>query len=71
MMCIRRMQKTRLKVHFRALKDFTVFLGQSSDTATPSDLRAYRLDKADAKVTPSTFNARITAQVHLLDDLRA
>jgi site-specific recombinase XerD len=60
-MRIRGMAETSQKAHIRALKDFTAFLGRSPDTATPDDLRAYQLHMADAKVTPPTFNARITA----------
>ena len=60
-MRIRGMQETSQKAHIRALKDFTTFLGRSPDTAEPDDLRAYQLHMADTNVTPSTFNARITA----------
>ena len=60
-MRIRGMGDKAQKAHIRALKDFTAFLGRSPDTATPDDLRAYQLHMADAKVTPPTFNARITA----------
>ena len=60
-MRIRGMGDKSLKAHIRALKDFTVFLGRSPDTAVPDDLRAYQLHMADTGVTPSTFNARIVA----------
>jgi integrase/recombinase XerD len=60
-MRIRGMQEASQKAHIRALKDFTTFLGRSPDTAEPDDLRAYQLHMADTNVTPSTFNARITA----------
>lgn len=60
-MRIRGMGDKSQKAHIRALKDFTVFLGRSPDTAVPDDLRAYQLHMADTGVTPSTFNARIVA----------
>jgi len=49
------------KSHIRAIKDFAAFLGRSTDTATPEDLRAYQLHMTDTGVTPSTFNVRIVA----------
>jgi site-specific recombinase XerD len=49
------------KAHIRAIKDFALFLGRSPDTATSEDLRAYQLHMAKTKVTPPTFNVRITA----------
>ena len=60
-MRIRGMGVKSQQAHIRALKDFTAFLGRSPDSATPDDLRAYQLHMADTKVTPPTFNARITA----------
>lgn len=60
-MRIRGMQETSQKAHIRALKDFTAFLGRSPDTATPEELRAYQLHMTDSDVTPSVYNARITA----------
>ena len=55
------MQETSQKAHIRALKDFTAFLGRSPDTASPEELRAYQLHMTDSDVTPSVYNARITA----------
>lgn len=60
-MRIRGLAETSQKAHIRALKDFTAFLGRSPDTATPDDLRAYQLHMTDSEVTPSVYNARITA----------
>jgi site-specific recombinase XerD len=60
-MRIRGMAETSQKAHIRALKDFTAFLGRSPDTATPDELRAYQLHMTDAEITPSVYNARITA----------
>ncbi len=60
-MRIRGMAETSQKAHVRALKDFTAFLGRSPDTATPDELRAYQLHMTDSEVTPSVYNARITA----------
>ncbi|MGB7241446.1 MAG: tyrosine-type recombinase/integrase [Sulfitobacter sp.] len=60
-MRIRGMAETSQTAHIRALKDFTAFLRRSPDTATPDDLRAYQLHMTDSEVTPSVYNARITA----------
>jgi integrase/recombinase XerD len=60
-MRIRGMQETSQKAHIRALKDFTAFLGRSPDTASPEEFRAYQLHMTDSDVTPSVYNARITA----------
>ncbi|WP_282048387.1 tyrosine-type recombinase/integrase [Sulfitobacter mediterraneus] len=60
-MRIRGMAETSQRAHIRALKDFTAFLGRSPDTATPDELRAYQLHMTDNEVTPSVYNARITA----------
>lgn len=49
------------QAHIRAIKDFASFLGHSPDTATPEELRAYQLHMTDTEVTPSVYNARITA----------
>jgi len=49
------------KAHIRAIKHFAGFLKRSPDTATPDDLRAYRLHMTDREVTPPTYNARIMA----------
>ena len=49
------------QAHIRALKDFAAFLGHAPDTATPEELRAYQLHMTDAEVSPSVYNARITA----------
>lgn len=60
-MRIRGMAETSQKAHIRALKDFTAFLGRAPDSATPDELRAYQLHMTDSEVTPSVYNARITA----------
>ena len=60
-MRIRGMAETSQKAHIRALKDFTAFLGRAPDAATPDELRAYQLHMTDTEVTPSVYNARITA----------
>ncbi len=49
------------QARIRAIKDFAAFLGRSPDTATTEELRAYQLHMTDNGVTPSVYNARITA----------
>lgn len=60
-MRIRGLCEALQRAHIRALKDFTAFLGRSPHTATPEELRAYQLHMSDTEVTPSVYNARITA----------
>ena len=60
-MRIRGMAETSQKAHIRAVKDFAGFLGRSPDTATTEELRSYQLHMTDTGVTPSVYNARITA----------
>jgi hypothetical protein len=58
--------------HIRAVKDFASFLGHPPDTASREELRADQLHLTDAEVTPSAYNARITAlRFFFFDDLRA
>ncbi|MFV1599200.1 MULTISPECIES: tyrosine-type recombinase/integrase, partial [unclassified Phaeobacter] len=60
-MRIRGMAGKSQQAHIRALKNFTAFLGRSPDSASPDELRAYQLHMTDTDVTPSVYNARITA----------
>ena len=60
-MRIKGLGESAQKAHIRAVRYLAEFLGRSPDTATEEDLRAYQLHMADSKVTPPTFNARITA----------
>lgn len=60
-MRIRGLGEKSQQAHIRAIKDFAGFLGHSPDTATPEELRAYQLHMTDTEVTPSVYNARITA----------
>jgi site-specific recombinase XerD len=49
------------QAHIRAIRDLAGFLVHSPDTATPEDLPAYQLHMTDTEVSPSVYNARITA----------
>ena len=40
--------------YLRAVRQFTVFLGRSPDTATVEDLRRYQLHLVDRGVSPTT-----------------
>jgi hypothetical protein len=42
------------------VRDFTVFLSRSPDTATVEDLRRYQLHLVDHGVSPISLNAAIT-----------
>ncbi len=47
-------------MYLRGMRNFTRFLGRSPDTATPEDLRAFRLDMKERGVGAPTFNSRLT-----------
>jgi site-specific recombinase XerD len=47
--------------YIRAVKNLTIFLGRSPDTATAEDLRAFQLHMTETGVRPPTINATVTA----------
>jgi site-specific recombinase XerD len=47
--------------YIRHVKNFTIFLGRSPDTATPEDLRAYQLHQREKGVQPPTMNGTVAA----------
>ena len=47
--------------YIRHVKNFTIFLRRSPDTATPEDVRAYQLSQREAGVQPPTMNATTAA----------
>jgi integrase/recombinase XerD len=47
--------------YIRHVKNFTIFLGRSPDTATTEDVRAYQLSQREAGVQPPTMNATTSA----------
>jgi site-specific recombinase XerD len=47
--------------YIRAVKNLTIFLGRSPDTATAEDLRAFQLHMTETGVRPPTVNATVTA----------
>lgn len=53
-------QKTQLD-YIRHVKNFTIFLGRSPDTATPEDLRTYQLRQREQGIQPPTMNATVSA----------
>ncbi|SPK75815.1 Integrase (modular protein) (plasmid) [Cupriavidus taiwanensis] len=46
--------------YIRAVRQFTVFLGRSPDTANTEDLRRYQLHLVDHGISPVSLNAAIT-----------
>lgn len=52
-------EKTQLDC-IRHVKNFTIFLGRSPDTATPEDLRAYQLHEREQGVQPPTISATVS-----------
>ena len=47
--------------YIRHVKNFTIFLGRSPDTATPEDLRGFQLHQRDTGVQPPTMNGAVSA----------
>ncbi len=47
--------------YIRHVKNFTIFLRRSPDTAAPEDLRAYQLHQREAGVQPPTINSTVAA----------
>ncbi|MDQ2942743.1 MAG: site-specific integrase, partial [Candidatus Dormibacteraeota bacterium] len=46
--------------YIRAVKNLTIFLDRSPDTATAEDLRAFQLHMTETGVRPPTINATVT-----------
>jgi len=59
-MRMRRLAQTTQANYLRVVRQFTVFLGRSPDTATVEDLRRYQLHLVDHGVSPVSLNAAIT-----------
>jgi integrase/recombinase XerD len=59
-MRMRRLAPTTQANYLRVVRQFTVFLGRSPDTATVEDLRRYQLHLVDHGVSPVSLNAAIT-----------
>ena len=47
--------------YIRAVKNLTIFLGRSPDTATAEDLRLFQLHMTENRVRPPTINFTVTA----------
>ena len=60
-MIVRGINEKTQNDYIRHVKNFTIFLGRSPDTATPEDLRAYQVHQRKAAVQPPTMNAAVSA----------
>jgi integrase/recombinase XerD len=60
-MIIRGINEKTQNDYIRHVKNFTIFIGRSPDTATAEDLRAYQLHQREAGVQPPTMNAAVSA----------
>ena len=56
--------------YIRQVKNLTIFLGRSPDTATAEDLRRYQLHLTEAGVRPPTISHVGPARRHQIDDVR-
>ncbi len=59
-MTMRRMAPKTQAAYIRAVKNLTVFLGRSPDTASPEDLRRFQLHLASGGVSVPTLNVTVT-----------
>ena len=60
-MTARRFKEKVQKDYVRHVRNFTVFLGRSPDTATSEELRRYQLHLAKQQISPGSINAAIAA----------
>ncbi len=60
-MTIRKMASKTQAAYIRVVKNFTIFLGRSPDTASSEDLRRFQLHLASSGVSAPTQNATVTA----------
>ena len=60
-MAVRNFVADTQREYIRAVKNLTIFLGRSPDTATAEDLRAFQLHMTETGVRPPTINATVTA----------
>ena len=66
-MRMRRLAPKTQEGYLRVVRQFTVFLGRSPDTATVEDLRRYQLRLVDHGVSPVSLNAAITGLKFFFD----
>jgi site-specific recombinase XerD len=60
-MSVRNFVPDTQREYIRAVKNLTIFLKRSPDTATAEELRAFQLHMTEAGVRPPTINATVTA----------
>jgi integrase/recombinase XerD len=60
-MSLRHFGEKTQRDYIRAVKNFTIFLGRSPDTATAEDLRRFQLHLTESRVRPPTINFTVTA----------
>ena len=60
-MSVRNFVPDTQREYIRAVKNLTIFLERSPDTATAEDLRAFQLHMTETGVRPPTINATVTA----------
>jgi hypothetical protein len=60
-MSLRHFGEKTQKDYIRAVKNLTMFLGRSPDTATAEDLRLFQLHLTESRVRPPTINFTVTA----------
>jgi len=59
-MSLRHFGEKTQKDYIRAVKNLTMFLGRSPDTATAEDLRRFQLHLTGSRVRPPTINFTVT-----------
>jgi integrase/recombinase XerD len=60
-MTVRKFGEKTQSDYIRGVKNLTIFLGRSPDTATSEDLRLFQISMTEANVGPHTINSTISA----------
>jgi integrase/recombinase XerD len=60
-MSVRKFVEKMQKDYIRHVKDFTIFLGRSPETAMAEDLRRYQLHLTNSGACPPTINSMASA----------
>ena len=70
-MSLRHFGEKTQKDYIRAVKNLTIFLGRSPDTATAEDLRLFQLHLTENRVRPPSINFTVTALRFFFTERRA
>ena len=60
-MAVRGLREHTWRQYIHHVRRFADFLGRSSDTATPDELRRFQVHQTESGATPSTINSAVSA----------